>query len=75
MLNAYVQRSIEYSTTLILELFCALWAKIRSLGGPMFMVFYGEFSSIIEGKEDEYACWELIYGLWNQLWILPKKKN
>jgi len=39
----------------------------------MFMDFYGVFSSIIERKEDKYILWELIYELWNQLWILQRK--
>jgi len=32
-LSAYVKRSINYLIELIMELFCAFWAKIRSLEG------------------------------------------
>ena len=37
------------------------------------MDFYEAFSSIIDGKEDKYVLWELIYESWNQLCILQRK--
>jgi len=37
------------------------------------MDFYEAISSIVERKEDKYVSWELIYELWNQLWILQRK--
>jgi len=59
ILSAYVKRSIEYSIRLIMELFCAFWAKIRSFKGkPMFIDFNGAISSIMERKEDKYVFYE-----------------
>jgi len=42
-------------------------------GKAMFMDCIRVFSSITEREEDEYVFWELIYELWNQLWILQRK--
>jgi len=48
-----MKRNIKYSIRLIMELFCAFWAKIRSFKGKrMFMDCNEAFSFIIERRRE-----------------------